>query len=229
MTRTELNTLIDTTITNKTAPNSITPQNEGDALKAVADYVDQEIEAIELLPGPVGPAGLNWQGQWTSGASYVEDDAVGYNGASWFCINATSGTTTPNLDVSSWALLASQGATGPQGIQGASGIATLPYKPYLAEIALDSSPITIPLQNDLESVITITRSSTAIVITASDPVFTMNKTHIMCSSYNLGGITYTMHPIRFSDTQIYLRSFKGDGTSAIGYGTSIFVEIKVFN
>ena len=46
--------------------------------------------------GPVGPAGLNWQGSWTSGTSYVADDAVGYAGASWFCILATSGTTTPN-------------------------------------------------------------------------------------------------------------------------------------
>lgn len=75
-------------------------------------------------PGPVGPAGLNWQGQWVSGASYVEDDAVGYNGASWFCINPTSGTITPDLDTSNWALLASQGATGPMGPQGPAGVVT---------------------------------------------------------------------------------------------------------
>ena len=78
-------------------------------------------------PGPVGPAGLNWQGAWASGTSYVIDDAVGYGGASWFCILATSGTTTPNLDTTHWALLASQGATGatgatgPQGPTGATG------------------------------------------------------------------------------------------------------------
>jgi hypothetical protein len=86
--------------------------------------------------GPVGPAGLNWQGAWVSGTSYVADDAVGYDGASWFCILATSGTTTPNLATSNWALLASQGAQGlqgltglqgpegPQGPSGSSGIAT---------------------------------------------------------------------------------------------------------
>jgi hypothetical protein len=72
-------------------------------------------------PGPVGPAGLNWQGSWVSGNSYVVDDAVGYAGASWFCINNTSGTTAPNADSTNWALLASQGATGPQGPQGIQG------------------------------------------------------------------------------------------------------------
>ena len=73
------------------------------------------------VPGPVGPAGLEWKGAWLSGTSYIEDDAVGFNGASWFCINATSGTTTPNLDPINWALLAAQGATGPQGPQGEIG------------------------------------------------------------------------------------------------------------
>lgn len=71
--------------------------------------------------GPVGPAGLEWQGAWVSGTSYVADDAVGYDGASWFCILATSGTTTPDLDTTHWALLASQGAQGPQGVQGPTG------------------------------------------------------------------------------------------------------------
>jgi hypothetical protein len=73
------------------------------------------------VPGPVGPAGLNWQGAWVSGASYVVDDAVGYAGASWFCIAPTSGTTAPNVTPGNWALLASQGATGPQGPQGIQG------------------------------------------------------------------------------------------------------------
>lgn len=71
--------------------------------------------------GPVGPAGLTWRGSWTSGTSYIANDAVGYNGASWFCILATSGTTTPNLATTNWALLASQGAQGIQGIQGPTG------------------------------------------------------------------------------------------------------------
>jgi hypothetical protein len=73
------------------------------------------------VPGPVGPAGLEWQGTWVSGTSYVEDDAVGYDGASYYCILATTGTTEPDVDTTHWALLASQGAIGPQGPQGPQG------------------------------------------------------------------------------------------------------------
>ena len=47
MTRAELNTHIDTNITNKTAVNSLTPTNEGNALKEVADYIDQEITSVK--------------------------------------------------------------------------------------------------------------------------------------------------------------------------------------
>jgi hypothetical protein len=81
-------------------------------------------QGIQGIAGPIGPAGLNWQGQWVSGTSYVEDDAVGFDGASWFCILATSGSTNPDVDTTHWALLASQGAQGiqgPQGIQGEVG------------------------------------------------------------------------------------------------------------
>ena len=74
------------------------------------------------VAGPVGPAGLNWQGVWVSGTSYVVDDAVGYNGASWFCINNTAGISSPDLDPTNWALLASQGSQGPQGPQGLQGL-----------------------------------------------------------------------------------------------------------
>lgn len=133
MTRTEINNSIDSNITNQTLPNSITPAIDGQNRKEMLDYVDEKINEIELLEGPqgiqgiqgvagpVGPAGLNWQGQWVSGTSYIEDDAVGFDGASWFCILATSGTTNPDVDTTHWALLASQGAQGPQGIQGEAG------------------------------------------------------------------------------------------------------------
>ena len=71
--------------------------------------------------GAVGPAGLTWKGQWVSGTSYVANDAVGYNGASYFCILATSGTTNPTANTTNWALLASQGAQGPTGPTGPQG------------------------------------------------------------------------------------------------------------
>lgn len=131
MTNTQLKAQIDVAITNKTEDNSVTPLNVGQQIKDVVDYIDQEVENIEGVqgpmgpqgvPGPVGPAGLNWQGAWVSGGNYVIDDAVGYEGASWFCISATTGSTPPTLDTASWALLASQGATGPQGPQGLIGL-----------------------------------------------------------------------------------------------------------
>lgn len=135
MTNTDLKALIDLDITNKTTTNSITPTNVGVNLKKVVDYVDQETQAVTLTPGPqgpagsagpqgpVGPAGLNWQGLWDEDISYVEDDAVGYNGASYFCISPVTGINndTPDNDTISWALLASQGAVGPQGSTGATG------------------------------------------------------------------------------------------------------------
>lgn len=74
------------------------------------------------VPGPVGPAGLNWQGAWSATGTYVVDDAVGYNGASWFCIaNVGPSAIPPDTDTTNWALLAAQGATGPQGPQGVAG------------------------------------------------------------------------------------------------------------
>lgn len=72
--------------------------------------------------GPVGPAGLNWQGAWSPLGVYAIDDAVGYGGASWFCIDPVGpSATTPDTDPTNWALLASQGAQGIQGLTGLQG------------------------------------------------------------------------------------------------------------
>jgi Collagen triple helix repeat (20 copies) len=72
--------------------------------------------------GPIGPAGLNWQGAWSPSGVYVADDAVGYGGASWFCINPVGpSATSPDLDPTNWSLLANVGATGPQGPAGLNG------------------------------------------------------------------------------------------------------------
>jgi len=72
--------------------------------------------------GPVGPAGLNWQGAWSALGTYVIDDAVGYAGASWFCIDPVGPSATPpNADPTNWALLAAQGAQGAPGNPGLQG------------------------------------------------------------------------------------------------------------
>ncbi|WP_447887690.1 hypothetical protein [Serratia fonticola] len=80
-------------------------------------------EGPQGQPGPVGPAGLEWRGPWSSSVAYIPDDAVGYNGASYFCIAANTNTAPTELPTDTkWALLASQGATGPQGPQGVIGL-----------------------------------------------------------------------------------------------------------
>jgi hypothetical protein len=92
------------------------------------------------VAGPVGPAGLNWQGSWSAAGTYVVDDAVGYGGASWFCIaNVGPTATTPNLDPTKWALLASQGAPGPMGPQGLPGTT-----PVLTQGTISTATNTIP-------------------------------------------------------------------------------------
>ena len=57
MTNLELKNNIDLNITNKTQSSSITPVNVGSEMKNIVDYIDQEIDNIELTPGPQGPQG----------------------------------------------------------------------------------------------------------------------------------------------------------------------------
>lgn len=92
----------------------------------------QGVQGIQGAAGPVGPTGLNWQGTWNPSTSYVADDAVGYNGASYFCIQNIAGNIAnqnPFLDTTNWALLAAQGAQGPQGVQGPQGAQGLQGNP----------------------------------------------------------------------------------------------------
>ena len=101
---------------------AISVQNFATQVSAVIPPGAQGPIGPQGVPGPVGPAGLNWQGAWSALSSYVADDAVGFGGASYFCIIAVGpSVTTPDLDLTHWALLASQGATGPQGPQGIQG------------------------------------------------------------------------------------------------------------
>jgi len=80
--------------------------------------------------GPTGATGLNWQGTWSSGTDYVNDDAVYYNGSSWFAAGDPTVGEVPEIGATHWMPLALQGATGatgatgpqgPQGIQGEPG------------------------------------------------------------------------------------------------------------
>lgn len=70
--------------------------------------------------GATGPRGLDWQGAWNSGQTYLVDDAVSYLGSSWVCIQMHS-NQAPAVPSSYWDLLAEQGATGATGLLGQTG------------------------------------------------------------------------------------------------------------
>jgi len=79
----------------------------------------QGAQGIQGAAGPIGPAGLTWQGIWSAATVYAANDAVSFGGASYFAINAVGpDPNDPTVDTVNWALLASQGADGPQGPTG---------------------------------------------------------------------------------------------------------------
>jgi hypothetical protein len=83
--------------------------------------------------GPTGPAGATgapgptmiWRGAWVNTTAYNQYDAVAYQGSSYMATAPSTGVTPPTAP---WALIAQQGATGPQGATGATG-ATGPQGP----------------------------------------------------------------------------------------------------
>jgi len=71
--------------------------------------------------GPTGAPGVTWQGTWSASTSYAINDGVVYAGSSYRATVAIpANAQTPIVDTR-WALIASQGATGPQGPTGATG------------------------------------------------------------------------------------------------------------
>lgn len=83
----------------------------------------QGVAGPQGVPGPTGPSGLEWRGVWSNTTAYAIDDAVAYDGASYFCITANTGIPPDGNPASStnWALLASEGVQGPEGPQGPTG------------------------------------------------------------------------------------------------------------
>lgn len=179
--------------------------------------------------GPIGPAGLTWKGAWTSGASYVKDDAVGYNGASWFCILATSGTTTPNLDTTHWALMAAQGATGPAGATGPQGPAGggAIYTTFAAKIYQSGSnpPTMTELENNTGRTFSITSSATGTyLITPSAPFVSEEKTTWQLNRQTGTGVVFDSS-LPSGNIRIRTRNLTGTLTDLIDY---TIIEVKIY-
>ena len=67
--------------------------------------------------GPSGEPGLTWMGQWDAGTTYVEDDAVNFNGSSYVSLSENTGQQ-PDISPGIWDVLAQKGDTGAEGPQG---------------------------------------------------------------------------------------------------------------
>lgn len=102
--------------------------NSGTTAEAILDFT---IPAGPTGPqGPIGATGatgITWQGEWSALTDYVNNDAVFYNGTSWFASGDPTVGEEPTELATHWYPLALQGAqgiqgeTGPQGIQGIQG------------------------------------------------------------------------------------------------------------
>lgn len=71
----------------------------------------QELPTGDSIGGaPQGPVGMTWQGAWSSGTSYVIDDAVSNNGSSYIAIAPSTNQAPPNATY--WNVLSSAGSAG---------------------------------------------------------------------------------------------------------------------
>lgn len=84
----------------------------------------QGYQGVQGIAGPVGPAGMDWKGIWDPQTAYNENDAVYYNGASWFTPLGigVEGVAPSEAAGNPWQPLALRGAQGIQGQQGVQGI-----------------------------------------------------------------------------------------------------------
>lgn len=189
--------------------------------------------------GPVGPAGLEWQGEWDLDSSYVVNDAVGFAGASYFCILNIDTTSNPfpDEDTTHWALLANQGAVGPTGPagpigpQGPAGTALLTYKVYRASLFFGSEGVsTVVYENTLGGDITWDYL-TGYVRAISSSLFATGRTFATSTTYYGNGTVYSFNPFIQSESLInYLSVRTNNNTQGIAFSSAaINVEILVYN
>jgi len=78
------------------------------------------------VQGPPGGAPA-WRGEWSASTTYVSNDAVSYQGSSYYApSNVTVGVAPP---ATPWQQIAAKGDTGPQGPTGADSTVPGPQGP----------------------------------------------------------------------------------------------------
>jgi hypothetical protein len=189
------------------------------------------------VAGPVGPAGLTWKGQWVSGTEYFENDAVGYNGASWFLYtssNTGSENESPENNPGNWALLASQGATGPQGPQGVAGEG-LNYKSYVAILipgtfSIDPPYVLSEVFNNTGGTISWIRNNVGTyVATINGATFTNNKTICFATPMYWGPYDNFVKIGRVNDSQVFLMALSGSTPQPTDSILNCQIEIRIYN
>lgn len=120
------------TVTTGTPGGSASVTNVGTSGAAVFNFTipqgPQGIQGIQGEVGPIGPTGatgIEWQGEWSASVDYVNNDAVFYNGASWFASGNPPLGEIPSEISTYWYPLALQGATGPQGPAATIAVGTI--------------------------------------------------------------------------------------------------------
>lgn len=203
----------------------------------------QGIQGATGPAGAVGPAGLNWQGTWVSGTLYNQNDAVSYNGASWFLYtidNEGSENESPQDNASNWALLASQGATGPAGAQGPTGAqgpqGSFAYKSCVASMTVtfggSGGVLTITEhENTLGGPVTFSYNPSGYIECTSSSLFTSNKTWLPSTTIAANGQIWSLNPFIGSTSLItYFASKTGDYQLGFPFSSTIInIEIRVYN
>jgi hypothetical protein len=189
------------------------------------------------VPGPTGPAGLLWKGQWVVGTEYFENDAVGYDGASWFLYtesNAGSENENPADNPGNWALLAAEGATGPQGPQGVAGEG-LNYKSYVVILMAGTFPTDPPFVvsqvfNNTGGTVSWTRNSAGVYIgTISGSTFTNNKTVCFATPTYFGAYDNFVKIGRVSNSQVFLMALSGGNPQPTDGILNCQIEVRIYN
>jgi hypothetical protein len=112
-----------TTVSNGTGASV---SDSGTAGNAILDFsIPEGPQGIQGLIGLTGATGIEWQGLWSSGTDYVDNDAVFYDGASWFASGDPTLGEVPSSSSTEWYPLALQGVQGDQGIASTIAVGTV--------------------------------------------------------------------------------------------------------
>jgi hypothetical protein len=71
--------------------------------------------------GPVGPTGIQWKSSWSDTITYLERDAISFNGSSYISLTDGNTNNTPATSTANWNLIAQRGDTGAMGDTGPQG------------------------------------------------------------------------------------------------------------